>query len=160
VDLSANSMGTSGAFRSRVPGADRFEDLIAWQRMHELNLEIWRITEGGRVSRDFDFCRQIRDAADSAERNIAEGFGRFSPVQFAHFLDISRASAVETETLLKKALAVGYRPRLTSNVSTISPRATTNGGESPAVPAVTRSEAQCATVPAPTERSERLNGRT
>jgi four helix bundle protein len=91
-----------------MPGADRFEDLIAWQRMHELNLEIWQIIEGGRVSRDFDFCRQIRDAADSAERNIPEGFGRFSPVQFAHFLDISRASALETQTLLKKGLAVGY----------------------------------------------------
>jgi hypothetical protein len=38
----------------------------------------------------------------------AEGFGRFSPGQFAHILDISRASALETKTLLKKGLAVGY----------------------------------------------------
>src|SRR5262245_52667117 len=91
-----------------MSGADRFEDLISWQRMHELNVEIWKATANGPATRDHDFCREIRDAADSAERNIAEGFGRYSPAQFAHFLDISRASALETKTLLRKGLAVGY----------------------------------------------------
>jgi four helix bundle protein len=57
-------------------GADRFEDLISWQRMHELNIEVWKATEHGRASRDFDFRNEIRDAADSAERDVAEGFGR------------------------------------------------------------------------------------
>jgi four helix bundle protein len=91
-----------------MAGADRFEDLISWQRMHELNIEIWKATESGRVAKDLDFCREIRDAADSADRNIAEGFGRYSPAQFVHFLDISRASALETKSLLNKGLAVGY----------------------------------------------------
>ena len=58
--------------------------------------------------RDFRFRDQIRDASDSAERNIAEGFGRYNPRQFVQFLDVSRASALETQTLLKKGLAVGY----------------------------------------------------
>ncbi len=39
---------------------------------------------------------------------MAEGFGRFNPGQFAHFLDISRASILDTKTLLKKGLVVGY----------------------------------------------------
>jgi len=76
--------------------------------MHELNIEVWKATEHGPVARDFDFRNEIRDAADSAERNIAEGFGRFNPPVFANFLDFSRASALETRSLLKKGLAVGY----------------------------------------------------
>jgi four helix bundle protein len=91
-----------------MSGVDRFEDLISWQRMHDLNIEVWRATDSGPASRDFDFRNEIRDAADSAERNIAEGFGRFTPPQFANFLDISRASALETRTLLRKGLEVGY----------------------------------------------------
>jgi four helix bundle protein len=39
----------------------------------------------------------IRDAADSAQRNFPEGFGRFAPGDFAHFLDHSRASLLETK---------------------------------------------------------------
>lgn len=85
-----------------------FEDLIAWQRMHELSVEIWKATDHPPASRDFAFRDQIRDASDSAQRNIAEGFGRFSPAQFLHFLNIAPASATETKALLKKGLAVGH----------------------------------------------------
>jgi len=91
-----------------MAGADRFENLIAWQRAHELHVEVWRATNGPPASRDLRFRDQIRDASESAERNVAEGFGRFNPGQFAHFLDISRASTLETKTLLKKGLDVGY----------------------------------------------------
>ncbi len=91
-----------------MAGARRFEDLIAWQRMHELSIEIWKSTDRPPASQDFDFRDQIRDASDSAQRNIAEGFGRFNPPQFVHFLDIARASATETKALLKKGLAIGY----------------------------------------------------
>jgi four helix bundle protein len=91
-----------------VAAADRVEDLIAWQRMHELNTEVWKATDQGGASRDWRFRDEIRDAADSAERNVAEGFGRFYPGQFAYFLDISRASALETKGLLKKGLLARY----------------------------------------------------
>jgi four helix bundle protein len=91
-----------------VAGANRFEDLLSWQRMHELNIEVWKATEHGPVARDFDFRNEIRDAADSAERNIAEGFGRFNPPVFANFLDFSRASALETNRSLKKGRAVSF----------------------------------------------------
>jgi four helix bundle protein len=91
-----------------MSGARDFEELVSWQRMHELNIEVWNATEHGRVSRDFDFRDQVRDAADSAERNIAEGFGRYKPLVFANFLDFSRASACETRSLLRKGLTCGY----------------------------------------------------
>ena len=78
--------------------------------MNELSIEVWKATDVPPASRDFDFRDQIRDASDSAQRNVAEGFGRYNPPQFAHFLDIVRASALETKALLKKGLAVGYWP--------------------------------------------------
>jgi four helix bundle protein len=88
--------------------AKRFEELICWQRMKELSVEVWKATDRPPASRDFDFRNEIRDASDSAQRNIAEGFGRYNPPVFANFLDFSRASALETKALLKKGLAVGY----------------------------------------------------
>ena len=96
------------AFARGMIGIDRFEDLVTWQRMYELSLEVWKFTDRPPASRDFDYRDQIRDASDSAHRNVAEGFGRYNPTEFAHFLDISRASALETQALLKKGHAVGY----------------------------------------------------
>lgn len=91
-----------------MAGANRFEDLTVWQRMLELNYEVWKATTWVAAGRDFCFANQIRQAVDSAERNVAEGFGRFDPTECAHFLDISRASTLETQTLLKEGLAVGH----------------------------------------------------
>jgi four helix bundle protein len=75
-----------------------------------LNLEVWRSTVH-LTGRDRQFCDQLRDAADSTERNVSEGFGRFNPAEIARFLDFSRASVLETRSLLKKGLAVGHLSR-------------------------------------------------
>jgi len=91
-----------------MAAVDRFEDLVSWQRMYELSVEVFKATEHGPGSRDWKYRDQIRDAADSAERNVAEGFGRYDPPVFARFLDFSRASAEETKALLKKGAALGY----------------------------------------------------
>jgi four helix bundle protein len=82
--------------------------LLSWQRGHELHVEVWKVSDQPPVSRDFKFRDQIRDASESVPRNVAEGFGRYSPPQFLTFLDVSRASALETQSLLRKGLAVGY----------------------------------------------------
>jgi four helix bundle protein len=82
----------------------RYYDFIAWQLAHELNAKIFDMTSKPPSSTDFRFRDNIRDAADSAERNFPEGFGRFSPGDFARFLDHSRASLLET----RNELAVGF----------------------------------------------------
>ena len=76
--------------------------------MHELNVEVWNATQHGRAGRDFDFRDQIRDAADAAERHIAEGFGRYKPLVFANFLEFSRTAACKTRSLLREGLDRGY----------------------------------------------------
>ena len=76
--------------------------------MYDLSVRIWRATDEPAIARDEKFRNQIRDASDSIHRNIAEGFGRYNPGEFARFLDIARASAAETRALLKKGRAVGH----------------------------------------------------
>lgn len=88
--------------------ARQFEELVCWQRMHALNIGIRNVTTEGRAAGDFAFRDEIRAAADSAERNIVEGFGYFKPLVFAYFLDFSRVSAFATRSLLRKGLASRY----------------------------------------------------
>jgi four helix bundle protein len=80
---------------------NRFEDLDAWQVADELRQEVYALTATGPASQDFKFCNQIRDAASSATRNISEGFGRFHPKDFAHFMDFSIGSVMEIQDCLR-----------------------------------------------------------
>ena len=91
-----------------MAGVRRYEDLIVWHFSYELQREVFAITEMGPVARDFDFRNQIRDAAASAPRNIAEGFGRFHPADFARFVEIAKASLTETHHHLRDGHDRGY----------------------------------------------------
>jgi hypothetical protein len=70
--------------------AKRFEELICWQVAVELRDLVCRMIEQGPVLKDSRFRDQIRDSACSAPRNMAEGFGRFDPPEFARFLNFAR----------------------------------------------------------------------
>jgi len=86
----------------------RFEDIVAWQKAKELVREIYLICRDGRLSRDFGLKDQICRAAVASMSNIAEGFGRKSGKDFAHFLDIARGSAPEVQSLLHVAKELEY----------------------------------------------------
>jgi four helix bundle protein len=88
--------------------ARHFTELIAWQLANELRESVVEITAMPGVSKDFTFCRQIRESADSACANIAEGFGRFRPAEFARFLGIAKGSLHETQDHLRSARKRGY----------------------------------------------------
>ena len=91
-----------------MPGVKRYQDLVCWRLAYELQREVWAITATGAVVRDFKFRDQIRDAAASAPRNIAEGFGRYRPAEFARFLEIARGSLTETHNHLRDGRERGY----------------------------------------------------
>jgi four helix bundle protein len=91
-----------------VAGVKRYEDLVCWRLAYELQREVWAITATGAVVRDFKFRDQLRDSSASAPRNIAEGFGRYRPAEFARFLEIARGSLTETHNHLHDGRERGY----------------------------------------------------
>ena len=89
-------------------GVRDFRELVCWQLSYELKCEVPAFIENGPASKDFKYRDQIKDSASSAPRNIAEGFGRFRPRDFARFLEIARASLIETRNHLIDGRDRGY----------------------------------------------------
>jgi four helix bundle protein len=88
---------------SRLMTANDFTELVAWQRADELERFALEIIKRPKLARDRDYCTQTSDAASSAPRNIAEGFGRFGPIQNANFVRIAIGSEMETKNQITKA---------------------------------------------------------
>lgn len=86
----------------------RFEDILAWKKARQLVREIYVTCATGEFYRDFDLKDQIRRAAVSAMSNVAEGFGRKTNKDFAHFLDLARGSTLEVQSLLYVASDLNY----------------------------------------------------
>ena len=91
-----------------MSGAKDFKELACWQLANEFKLRIYRVVERPAVRRDFRFADQIREAAASAPRNIAEGFGRRTHAEFAHYLDIARGSLMESQNHLYDGVERGH----------------------------------------------------
>lgn len=89
---------------------EKFEDLVAWQKARELTSEIYRITNQGEFAKDYGLRDQIRRASVSVMSNIAEGFERYNPKEFHHFLSIAKSSCGEVRSQLYVALDANYLP--------------------------------------------------
>ena len=85
-----------------------FHKLMIWQRSHRLTLEIYKISKTFPKSEIFGLTSQIRRAVSSIPTNIAEGCGRNSSKEFAHFLQIAIGSATEVEYQLLLAHDINY----------------------------------------------------
>ena len=91
----------------------RFEDIQAWQKARILSKEIYQVSRDGYFSKDFELKGQIRRSAVSIMANIAEGQGRRTDRDFAHFLNISLGSIAETKSHLYLSLDPGYLDKST-----------------------------------------------
>ena len=80
--------------------ARRFEDLVIWQLAVLIRDDVYAFTETGPAAVDFEFRKQIRKSASSVPSNISEGFLRYNPPEFAHFLNIAKGSLGETQNHL------------------------------------------------------------
>ena len=85
--------------------AERFEDLRVWQ---DARLRVSQVYQHFAGCRDFAFRDQIQRAALSVMNNIAEGFERHTPKDFAHFLDLAKGSAGEVRSMTYAAEDLGY----------------------------------------------------
>jgi four helix bundle protein len=86
----------------------RFEKLEVWQEARKLNLSIYRLTEKFPRRELFAMTSQIRRASVSISSNIAEGSGRNSDKDFAHFLEQAYGSLMEVASIFYLALDATY----------------------------------------------------
>ncbi|MCB1188434.1 four helix bundle protein [bacterium] len=75
-------------------------DLIVWQKGMKLANCVYRLTYLFPKSQTYSLCSQMQRAAVSIPANIAEGNGRSTRRDYAHFLSMALGSARELDTLL------------------------------------------------------------
>lgn len=78
-----------------MPKAQRFTDLIVWQKAHELVKTIYEITKGYPQEELYGLISQMRRSAVSIPANIAEGFKKYSTKDKARFYNIAQGSLEE-----------------------------------------------------------------
>jgi four helix bundle protein len=88
-------------------GARTYRELVVFQRSAELRRRVLALLATADASRDRRLCEQVRDAVRSPPRNIAEGFGRYNPAEFAQFLDVAIASLDELDNHLRDGVETG-----------------------------------------------------
>ena len=86
----------------------RFQKLKVWQEAHRLNRVVYRLSRKFPEHELFAMTSQIRRASVSVYSNIAEGSGRNSDKDFAHFLEQAYGSLMETASLFYLALDESY----------------------------------------------------
>ncbi len=84
------------------------QKLDAWSKSVDLVVEVYKATERFPKEEKYGLTSQIRRAGVSIPANIAEGAGRYSQKEFAHFLSNAQGSASELETELIIAHRLGY----------------------------------------------------
>ena len=100
------------------------EEFDAWQLANELRTRMRPILARPDLRNDFDLGKQLRRATKSPCPNIAEGFSRFNPRDFANFVRIAKASLSEFIDHMKEAEACGYTtPAETAELIVLARRA-------------------------------------
>lgn len=88
--------------------ASSFRDLRVWQEAMKLAVEIYRASGSFPKQEQFGLTQQIRRASVSVQSNIAEGKGRRTDKDFAHFLYHARGSLLELQTQVLLAHRLEY----------------------------------------------------
>lgn len=107
-----------------MAGVKAYTDLDCWQLSNSLKVAVYALIKNGDAAKDFEFRDQIRNAAASAPRNIAEGFGRYQPRQIRQYLHVANGSLMETANHLQDGVDRGYfRPSDIAPLVTLAKRA-------------------------------------
>jgi four helix bundle protein len=91
-----------------MPSARRFDDLEIYKLAVELRRAVVKLTSTGSLAADVKLVSQLRDAVRGGARNIAEGYARGSPGEFARFLGYAKGSLDETRAHIDDACESGY----------------------------------------------------
>jgi four helix bundle protein len=85
-----------------------YKELKVWQKSIDLTVKTYKLSVQFPDSERFNLISQVRRCSVSIPSNIAEGAGRNSKNEFAHFLGISSVSSYELETQMIVAQRLGY----------------------------------------------------
>jgi four helix bundle protein len=88
--------------------AKRFQDLIVWQKAHELVLSIYKFTESFPKAEVFGLTSQLRRAGISVAANISEGFKKKGKKDKVRFFNIAQGSLEECKYYFILAADLNY----------------------------------------------------
>jgi four helix bundle protein len=85
-----------------------YNNLQIWQQAMDLVEDIYKLTASFPIEEKFGLVSQMTRAAVSIPSNIAEGAGRNSDKDFAHFISIAIGSLYELNTQIVLSERLGY----------------------------------------------------
>ena len=85
-----------------------YKDLKVWEKAHSFTLCVYEETRTFPKEELYSLTNQLRRCAASVPANIAEGCGKKTNLEFAHFLNISLGSENESEYLILLAKDLNY----------------------------------------------------
>ena len=85
-----------------------YRRLEVYQNAKVLSHEVCKLIKAFPIDERFGLCDQLRRAVMSVPINIAEGFGRFSSKEKAHFIQIALGSLNEVMCELELAFDESY----------------------------------------------------
>jgi four helix bundle protein len=88
--------------------ARSFEDLVVWQKSHQLALRVYRLTASFPNTETYGLVSQMRRAAVSVAANIAEGFKRRGRNDKARVLNVAQGSLEELRYYFMLARDLAY----------------------------------------------------
>lgn len=77
-----------------------YKDLKVWEKAHLFTLKVYESTKAFPKEEIYSLNNQLRRSASSVPANIAEGCGKNSKNDFAHYLNIALGSTNESEYYL------------------------------------------------------------
>lgn len=86
----------------------KFEDMPVWQDAQGFAVLIYGLTKTFPKDEQYGLVSQMRRAASSISANIAEGFGRNSSKDKAHFYSIAYGSLLEVKNFVYLARRLNY----------------------------------------------------
>ncbi len=87
-----------------------YKDLNVWEKSHQFTVTVYECTKSFPKEELFGLTSQLRRASSSIPENIAEGCGKNSKAELAHYLNIALGSANETEYFLILSKDLNYLP--------------------------------------------------
>lgn len=86
----------------------RYRKLQVYEKATELVVYVYKLLKKFPKEEQYALCDQLRRAVVSIPSNIAEGVGRLSSKDKAHFLEIAYGSLMETNCQMDIAKRLGY----------------------------------------------------